>query len=122
MDIGYFNPDRLTYEPYSSWYDKGYGDYVPDTVAINELLAINKESLSIKVVLGTWCPDSRREVPRFIKIMDMWKFPVTSMTFIGVDNQKLSPIGEYNKLDIQFVPTFIILKIILKPDASLRIQ
>ena len=79
--LGYFNPDRLTYEPYSSWYDKGYGDYRPDTVAINKLLEINKDNLSIKVVMGTWCPDSRREVPRFMKIMDVWKFPVQKYDF-----------------------------------------
>ncbi len=32
------------------------------------------------------------------------------VTFIGVDNSKLSPIGEYNSLDIQRVPTFIFYK------------
>ena len=32
------------------------------------------------------------------------------VTFIGVDNAKLSPVGEYDKLDIQRVPTFIIYK------------
>ncbi len=60
--------------------------------------------------MGTWCPDSRREVPRFMRILDIWKFPVSMVTFIGVDNAKLSPVGEYDKLDIQRVPTFIIYK------------
>jgi hypothetical protein len=32
------------------------------------------------------------------------------VTFIGVDNSKLSPIGEYSSLDIQRVPTFIFYK------------
>jgi hypothetical protein len=32
------------------------------------------------------------------------------VTFIGVDNAKLSPVGEYVKLDIQRVPTFILYK------------
>ncbi|MCE5347066.1 MAG: thioredoxin family protein [Bacteroidales bacterium] len=108
--LGYFNPDRLTQEPYSSWYVKGFEVYQTDTVAINKLMEINKDSLSLKVVMGTWCPDSRREVPRFMKIMDIWKFPVSKITFIGVDNEKLSPMGEYSKLDIQRVPTFIIFR------------
>ena len=60
--------------------------------------------------MGTWCPDSRREVPRFMKILNIWQFPATKLTFIGVDNAKLSPVGEYNSLDIQRVPTFIIYK------------
>ena len=32
------------------------------------------------------------------------------LTFIGVDNGKLSPIGDYEALEIQRVPTFIIYK------------
>jgi thiol-disulfide isomerase/thioredoxin len=108
--LGYFDPSRLTSEPYASWYVKGYDDYQLNTEAINKLLEINKDGLTIKIVLGTWCPDSRREVPRFMRVLNIWQFPVTGVTFIGVDNAKLSPVGEYNKLDIQRVPTFIIYK------------
>lgn len=108
--LGYFNPDRLKSEPHSSWYIKGYDDYQINTEAINKLMDINKDELSIKIVMGTWCPDSRREVPRFMRIMDIWHFPVSKIIFIGVDDGKLSPVGEYVSLDIQRVPTFIIYK------------
>jgi thiol-disulfide isomerase/thioredoxin len=108
--LGYFDLNRLTREPHASWYLKGYDDYQLNTDAINKLLEINKDGLTIKIVMGTWCPDSRREVPRFIRILDVWKFPVSMVTYIGVDNGKLSPVGEYDKLDIQRVPTFIIYK------------
>jgi thiol-disulfide isomerase/thioredoxin len=108
--LGYFNPVQLTRSPYSIWYLKGFDEYQPKTDAINKLLGINKEDLTIKVVMGTWCPDSRREVPRFMRIMDAWQFPVGKLTFIGVDDAKLSPVGEYVKLDIHRVPTFIIYK------------
>jgi thiol-disulfide isomerase/thioredoxin len=108
--LGYFNPDQLTHYPYSTWYLKGFDDYQVNTDAINKLLEINKEDLSIKVVMGIWCPDSRREVPRFMRVLNAWQFPVTKVTFIGVDDAKRSPVGEYTKLDIQRVPTFIIYK------------
>ena len=108
--LGYFSPGQLTREPHSIWYVKGYDNYQLNTDALNKLLEINKDGLSIKIVMGTWCPDSRREVPRFMKILDIWKFPVSMVTFIGVDNAKLSPVGEYDKLDIQRVPTFILYK------------
>lgn len=108
--LGYFNLSQLTSEPYSSWYQTGYDDYQFKTDAMNRLLEINKDGIKIKIVLGTWCPDSRREVPRFMRILDIWQFPLSEVTFIGVDNSKLSPVGEYNGLDIQRVPTFIIYK------------
>jgi len=108
--LGYFNHGQMTREPHSTWYVKGFNDYQPDTDAIGKLLKINMDGLTIKIIMGTWCPDSRREVPRFMRILDIWQFPVTKVTFIGVDNAKLSPVGEYDKLDIQRVPTFIIYK------------
>src|SRR5450759_447487 len=108
--LGYFNQDQLTHYPYSTWYLKGFDDYQIKTDVINKLLDINKDDVSIKIVMGTWCPDSRREVPRFMRVLDAWQFPVTKLTFIGVDDTKQSPVGEYIKLDIQRVPTFIIYK------------
>jgi thiol-disulfide isomerase/thioredoxin len=108
--LGHFNLDRLTRAPYSSWYIKGYDEYQFNSDAINKLQDISKDNLTIKIVMGTWCPDSRREVPRFMRILDLWKFPVSKLTFIGVDDARLSPVGEYDKLDIQRVPTFIIYK------------
>jgi thiol-disulfide isomerase/thioredoxin len=108
--LGYFNPDQLTHSPYSAWYLKGFDDYQPKSDVINKLRDINKEDIAIKIVMGTWCPDSRREVPRFMKVLDAWQFPAAKVTFIGVDDAKLSPVGEYVKLDIKRVPTFIFYK------------
>jgi thiol-disulfide isomerase/thioredoxin len=108
--LGYFVRDQLTREPHSEWFVKGYDEYVFNSEAVNRLLEIPHDGITIKIVLGTWCPDSRREVPRFIRIADIWNFPMNNITFIGVDNAKLSPVGEYEMLDIQRVPTFIIYK------------
>jgi thiol-disulfide isomerase/thioredoxin len=108
--LGYFNRERLTHYPYSTWYQTGYDDYQPSTEALNNLIDISQENVSIKVVMGTWCPDSRREVPRYLKVLDDWKFPPDKVTFIGVDDAKQSPVGEYNNLNIERVPTFIIYK------------
>jgi thiol-disulfide isomerase/thioredoxin len=108
--LGYFKPDQLTHYPYSTWYIKGFDDYQLKTDAINKLLDLKKDNITIKVVMGTWCPDSRREVPRFMRVLNAWQFPEAKVTFIGVNDAKLSPVGEYMKLDILRVPTFIIYK------------
>ena len=108
--LGYFNLSQLTREPYSTWYIKGFDEYTLNSDVINKLLEINKDGVTIKIVMGTWCPDSRREVPRFMRVMEVWQFPVSKITFIGVDDAKQSPVGEYVSLDIMRVPTFIIYK------------
>jgi thiol-disulfide isomerase/thioredoxin len=125
--LGYFNPDLLKHDPYAAWFNMGYDEYRENQEVMNSLNKINKEGITIKIVMGTWCPDSRREVPRFMKILDNWQFPGDQVTFIGVDNEKLSPLGEYEKLDIHRVPTFIFYKnniesgrIIENPETSLE--
>jgi thiol-disulfide isomerase/thioredoxin len=106
--LGYFNQGQLRQEPHSVWFYKGYDEYRVSPESLKNLQAIDKEPLTIKIVMGTWCPDSRREVPRFMKVLDAWDFPYSKLTFIGVDNGKLSPVGEYEQLEIHRVPTFII--------------
>ena len=108
--LGFFSPGQLKQEPHSVWFYKGYDEYQVNPEALKSLEGIDREGLTIKIVMGTWCPDSRREVPRFMRVLDTWKFPAEKVTFIGVDNGKLSPIGEYEKLEIHRVPTFIIYK------------
>lgn len=106
--LGYFTADRLKNAPHSEWYFKGYDDYNPDKEVVNKLTQIRADNITIKIVLGTWCPDSRREVPRFMKIIDIWKFPPEKITWIGVDDVKISPVAEYEGLEIERVPTFIL--------------
>jgi thiol-disulfide isomerase/thioredoxin len=108
--LDYFKPDRLKQAPYNSWFIKGYDDYQINSEAINKLLDINKDNLTIKIIMGTWCPDSRREVPRLMRITDLWNFPVSKITIIGVDHDKKSSVAEYNSLNIEKVPTFILYK------------
>jgi hypothetical protein len=108
--IGYFDPGRLLQEPYSVWYLPGFEDYQFNTEALNELMDKNKTGISIKIIMGTWCSDSRREIPRFMRILDIWQFPLSEVTFIGVNDAKLSPVSDYDKLIITKVPTIIIYK------------
>ena len=105
--LGYFTRDRLETYPHDSWMTEGYYDYAPQSVFLNSLLDLRWDNVTVTLVMGTWCPDSRREVPRFLRIMDILDFPADKITYIGVDLDKQSPVGGYEELDIQRVPTFI---------------
>jgi thiol-disulfide isomerase/thioredoxin len=67
-----------------------------------------------RVFFGSWCGDSKREVPRFLKLLDLLGVQGESRELIGVGNKdtvyKRSPAGEEEGLGIFRVPTFIILK------------
>ena len=125
--LGYISPGMFSNPPHSDWYVRGRADYKPDETVIGQLRKIIGNDLSILIVLGTWCPDSRREVPRFMKIVEQTGFPAERMTFVGADITKLAPVGGYDTLYIERVPTFIFLKnkveagrIIETPDTSLE--
>jgi len=108
--LGYFDQDALLLEPHDKWYNNEFDKYEFDPDALMELAEMPKENLKIVIVLGTWCPDSRREVPRFLKVLQSCGFPMENVDLIGVDSYKIAPIENYDKLDIERVPTFIIYK------------
>lgn len=105
--LGYFEADILMYEPHSQWYTTGFDEYEPDQDAITELASVGMDDVKVLIVLGTWCPDSRREVPRFMKIAGLTGIEEEAITFLGTDSYKIAPIDNYDELEIERVPTFI---------------
>jgi thiol-disulfide isomerase/thioredoxin len=108
--LGEITPSMLHSQPHSDWYFDGYGHYQPDMTILAELMEQETDGLTITIVLGTWCPDSRREVPRFMKITDLWGFPKDKIRFIGTDIDKAAPLEDFPLLGIERVPTFIFYK------------
>jgi len=108
--LGDFSPARFLDQPHSAWYLEGFEGYVPDQAIMEELKQTDIRDYSITIVLGTWCPDSRREVPRFMKIADLWGFPEDKIRFLGTDINKMAPLADFPVLGIERVPTFIFYK------------
>ncbi|MCX2717980.1 thioredoxin family protein [Lentiprolixibacter aurantiacus] len=111
--LGSIPEDALRQASYSNWYSTNYSQYFPDLDRISQF----KEELKkyhILVFMGTWCGDSQREVPRFMKILDVAEFPEEQVKLVAVDQRrefyKQSPGGEEWGLNISRVPTFIFLK------------
>lgn len=108
--LGKIDRDGLTTNSFEEWFNKNHNSYITNEKLINTM----KDSLSkytIKAFLGTWCGDSKREVPRFYKVLDLAKFPENQLEVIAVDRvaeaYKRSPNGEEKGLNIHRVPTFI---------------
>jgi thiol-disulfide isomerase/thioredoxin len=107
MLVGLSNRDGLQQDPFSGWFNKEYGAYAVNKEAVQ---GIDSENLSIKLFMGTWCRDSRREVPRIYRILDAAGFDEARLTLINVDRGKNSPGGEEVGLNIHHVPTVILYK------------
>ncbi|MFK8057485.1 MAG: tetratricopeptide repeat protein [Saprospiraceae bacterium] len=96
--------------PYAEWYSKNYVGSHTDSIAKSEW-AHEFKNTSVDIYLGTWCGDSKKWVPRFIKLWESAGLPLESLNIIGLYNgdekYKQGPNGEEVGKNIHRVPTFI---------------
>ena len=64
----------------------------------------------MKIVFGSWCHDSKIQLPRFIKVLDLAGYDERDLMIIGVDSNKNALLMNIEDLDIKRVPTFIIMQ------------
>lgn len=107
MLVGSFEMEALKDSNFGWWFNSEYSNYEIDTKTLNPIINLF-EGKVIKIVLGTWCSDSRREVPRFLKILNYVGYPEDKIFFIGVDRDKKGLSNEVDGIEIDLVPTFII--------------
>lgn len=93
----------------SEWFADEYDFYSP-VFENQELLQTILQEIDITIVMGTWCSDSKMQVPAFYKILDELKYDTKRITLINVDRKKQSPGNLTYDLDIELVPTFIFYK------------
>ncbi len=109
MLVGVCGRAELQKAPFGKWFNTEYNSYIPKFLNKNDLQTRIKK-YNIVIVMGTWCPDSRKEVPRFYKLIDSLKFPQSQIKLITVTRKKEGLARETEGLNIQRVPTFIFYK------------
>lgn len=101
-------------------WDAEYPEYEPVPDAVAALVAV-EAPVDIVCVLGTWCHDSEREVPRFWKVLDTVGNPNLGLTMYAVgrtadEDARIveAELGFEDSLreiwEVEFVPTFVFLR------------
>ncbi len=70
------------------WVDEYHG-YEPDGELLEELEK-RIGDVRITVVLGSWCSDSRQEIPRLWKLLETLNFPVHEIEMYGVGSSRFT--------------------------------
>ncbi len=78
--------------------------YQPESDAMHQLKSINDE-FEVLIFLGTYCPDCKREVPRFLKINE--QVQIKYRMFV-LNRTSADQSGMREKYQIEFIPTFIV--------------
>ena len=111
MLLGKCTRSALLQAPFASWFKPNYDSYVVDSFTCNFIRPL-LTGKSITIFMGTWCGDSKREVPRVLKMLDCCGFSEKNITLVMVSNKdslyKKSPQHEEAGKNIVRVPTIII--------------
>jgi len=107
--VGKIDKATLLQEPYLSWYQNYYSKYSPNPESISGL-SDSLNNYEIKVFMGTWCHDSKREVPRLLNILDQTNYDFDQLQLIALNYSKTTPEQFEAGLNIQRTPTFVFFK------------
>ena len=83
---------RAALEDYETWKTLRAQDYTPDAAAV-KAIAERGTDVQVLAIVATWCPDSKREVPRFFKIYDRAGLGMGTVTMVAVDRSKKDADG-----------------------------
>ena len=101
--------DRKAFQQkyYNEWFDANYRDYRTNGEVLKKLRQkINQ--YDIKIVMGTWCGDSRLYVPLLYKVLDEADYEKEPVVYcVPRDYKNYKPVSKDN---IIRVPTIIVLK------------
>ncbi|MDP4193434.1 MAG: thioredoxin family protein [Bacteroidota bacterium] len=110
MLIGQINREALSDTSFSWWFNSEYDNYTVKSKELDDSVKEEIRDYDITIVLGTWCSDSRREIPRFLKILDSLGFDSGKVKLLAVDREKKGLGDEIDSLKIELVPTIIFYK------------
>ncbi len=101
--------DYETREHFKEWFNEEMENYEIDEETLSMITEVDS-TIYLECYMGTWCGDSRREVPRIYKILDFMNFDEDKLKIVSVDRERVSPGGEQKGKNIHHVPTIIFYK------------
>ena len=107
--IGIVTKADFNQQPYATWFAENFDSYAVNTTIVKALQKKLK-GITIKAFMGTWCKDSKRETPRFYKILEAANFDFKKLEMITVNRGKTTPDNLQESFKIKRVPTFIFYK------------
>lgn len=107
MLIGAVNREELFSE--FPIFREHYDEHTLDTLRVDSIRSFTR-TIHVDVVLGTWCGDSKRHLPSFLKVVEAAANERLSWALICVDRTKRDRHGVAAKYRITRVPTFIFIE------------
>ena len=108
--IGHIEKSDFYQGKHKVWFSKNYDKYQPNKKQVKKIKKKLKD-ISIVCFAGTWCHDSKRELPKFFKLMELAEFDLEkNFKLIGITRGKKTPNNLEEGYNIKHTPTFIFYK------------
>ena len=104
MLVGDISKDELF-----STHREFYQNYL-DAEPLSSDEKLDLDGISLKVLFGTWCHDSQREIPRFLRLLEDINMKPEMISLIGLDYNKNEPLNRGEILEVRRTPTIIFYK------------
>lgn len=108
---GYLSRQEI--ERYEEW-DEVWAEAAAEGYAVDDEAAATirqrADGVEVLVFLGTWCGDTKRELPRFFRVVDAAGLDESQITIMGLDRTKRDAEGLTERWGIEYVPTFIVVR------------
>ncbi len=109
--LGYCSQHMLLEKPFSNWFLPNYNKAETDSITIVSLRTAFKKK-NIEIFAGTWCGESKADLPKFLKILKESAVDSNQVKLIFLNNTaalfKQSPQHEEAGKNIVRTPTYII--------------
>ncbi|MCH8328078.1 MAG: hypothetical protein IID15_06095 [Candidatus Marinimicrobia bacterium] len=100
--------ERLEADIWPEHFRMEYTGYDVNDSLLSDLRA-GMEGADVTIYFGTWCHDSRRQMPRLFNLMDVLGVAPERIVMIGLNRAKETPTVDGKEvLNIHHTPTFII--------------
>lgn len=109
MLTGLKTKNDLQVAPFNTWFTPAEDEYKTNISTIT-LLKNAPQDYEITIFMGTWCDDSKTQVPHFYKILNEIDFDLSKVKLITMDRSKTTSEKFEEGLNISNVPTFIFYK------------
>lgn len=106
---GIISRESISSDTTFTWFSQNQKGYNPNVKTV-QALKDKQSKIQLIAFGGTWCDDTKQIFPKFFSMIDAAGFPESRITLIGVDREKKTISHLAEALNVQNVPTFIVLQ------------
>ncbi len=105
--VGFCDRNGLKSGIFGKYFVTQYDAYKPSQKIV-EKIKEKIDKTKIVIIFGSWCSDSKIQVPRFYKILDKSGYNENDVTLIAVDRSKRAMTTDISKYEVTRIPVFIV--------------